>query len=90
MYDSISSAAPVGARRRRPRRVPTGYVGVGTLADGAPVSRSTIYNAIRDRKLAACLFHGRLVVEESTAKRWLAIEPLPLDRAAPVGDNADE
>ena len=78
--------------RRRVRRAPPGYLSIGALAAMTPVSRSALYNYVRDRKLPACKWRGRLIVSEAAAREFFAVTPLDPDisvDAEPLGGQAN-
>src|SRR3954465_13732038 len=89
----LESPSPLpGEHRRHVRRAPPGYLSIGTLAATTPVSRSALYNYIRDRKLPACKWRGRLIVSETPAREFFGGTPLGPDvsvDAEPVGGQAD-
>ena len=76
----LESPSPLsGGHRRRVRRTPPGYLSIGALAAMTPVSRSALYNYVRDRKLSACKWRGRLIVSEAAAREFFAVTPLDPD-----------
>jgi hypothetical protein len=65
-----------GARPHRRKRPPTGFLSVADVAELSHAAPSTVYHWIATGALGACKWRGVTIVDEQTAREFLAIKPL--------------
>ena len=66
------------ARPRRRKRPPPGFLSVADVAELSHAAPSTVYHWIATGALGACKWRGVTIVDEQTAREFLAIKPLLL------------